>query len=43
MTGTPPRYVDAIVTERGQFPPESVVTLMRELFGDQHGGEPWEE
>jgi len=40
---TPPRYVDAIVTERGQFPPESVVTLMRELFGDQHGGEPWEE
>jgi len=40
---TPPRYVDAIVTERGQFPPESVVTLMRELFGDQQGGEPWEE
>ncbi|WP_435155103.1 ribose 1,5-bisphosphate isomerase [Haladaptatus sp. DFWS20] len=39
---TPPRYVDAIVTERGQFPPESIVTLMRELFGDQHGGEPWE-
>ncbi|MFB6221910.1 MAG: ribose 1,5-bisphosphate isomerase, partial [Halolamina sp.] len=23
---TPPRYVDAIVTESGQFPPESVVT-----------------
>ncbi|WP_227374508.1 ribose 1,5-bisphosphate isomerase [Haladaptatus halobius] len=40
---TPPRYVDAIVTERGQFPPESIVTLMRELFGDQHGGEPWDE
>ncbi|UPW01261.1 ribose 1,5-bisphosphate isomerase [Halorussus gelatinilyticus] len=40
---TPPRYVDAIVTERGQFPPESIVTLMRELFGDQQGGEPWEE
>ncbi|WP_132057896.1 ribose 1,5-bisphosphate isomerase [Halorussus amylolyticus] len=39
---TPPRYVDAIVTERGQFPPESIVTLMRELFGDQQGGEPWE-
>ncbi|MFC7167641.1 ribose 1,5-bisphosphate isomerase [Halospeciosus flavus] len=37
---TPPRYVDAIVTERGQFPPESIVTLMRELYG---GGttEPW--
>ncbi|WP_128476555.1 ribose 1,5-bisphosphate isomerase [Halorussus pelagicus] len=40
---TPPRYVDAIVTERGQFPPESIVTLMREMFGDQQGGEPWEE
>lgn len=40
---TPPRYVDAIVTERGQFPPESIVTLMRELFGDQQGGEPWDE
>jgi ribose 1,5-bisphosphate isomerase len=40
---TPPRYVDAIVTERGQFPPESIVTLMRELFGDQQGDEPWEE
>jgi len=38
---TPPRYVDAIVTERGQFPPESIVTLMRELFGD-NTGEPWE-
>lgn len=39
---TPPRYVDAIVTERGQFPPESIVTLMRELFGE-HTGEPWTE
>jgi len=38
---TPPRYVDAIVTERGQFPPESVVTLMRELFGESPI-EPWE-
>jgi ribose 1,5-bisphosphate isomerase len=38
---TPPRYVDAIVTERGQFPPESIVILMRELFGDTTG-EPWE-
>ncbi|WP_049926194.1 ribose 1,5-bisphosphate isomerase [Halopiger goleimassiliensis] len=38
---TPPRHVDAIVTERGQFPPESVVTLMRELFGESTG-EPWE-
>lgn len=38
---TPPRYVDAIVTEHGQFPPESIVTLMRELFGTDVG-EPWE-
>ncbi|MFU8866674.1 ribose 1,5-bisphosphate isomerase [Natronococcus sp.] len=38
---TPPRHVDAIVTERGQFPPESIVTLMRELFGETTG-EPWE-
>ncbi|WP_226005329.1 ribose 1,5-bisphosphate isomerase [Natrinema salinisoli] len=38
---TPARYVDAIVTERGQFPPESIVTLMRELFGETTG-EPWE-
>ncbi|MFC7046840.1 ribose 1,5-bisphosphate isomerase [Halobacteriaceae archaeon GCM10025711] len=39
---TPPRHIDAIVTERGQFPPESIVTLMRELFGEM-GTEPWEE
>ncbi|OIB57695.1 ribose 1,5-bisphosphate isomerase [Natrialba sp. SSL1] len=39
---TPPRYIDAIVTERGQFPPESIVTLMRELFGETTA-EPWEE
>ncbi|WP_373189013.1 ribose 1,5-bisphosphate isomerase [Halolamina sp.] len=39
---TPPRYVDAIVTESGQFPPESVVTLMRELFGES-AASPWEE
>lgn len=38
---TPPRYVDAIVTERGQYPPESIVTLMRELFGETTS-EPWE-
>ena len=37
---TPPRHVDAIVTERGQFPPESVVVLMRELFGESPE-EPW--
>jgi ribose 1,5-bisphosphate isomerase len=39
---TPPRYVDAIVTERGQFPPESVVTLMRELYGEGAPA-PWRE
>ena len=39
---TPPRHVDAIVTERGQFPPESIVTLMRELFGEGPT-EPWQE
>ncbi|WP_049968274.1 ribose 1,5-bisphosphate isomerase [Haloferax prahovense] len=39
---TPPRYVDAIVTERGQFPPESIVILMRELFGEGTS-EPWAE
>jgi ribose 1,5-bisphosphate isomerase len=38
---TPPRYVDAIVTERGQFPPESIVTLMRELFGESTTA-PWQ-
>jgi ribose 1,5-bisphosphate isomerase len=37
---TPARYVDAIVTESGQFPPESIVTLMRELFGEAVA-EPW--
>ncbi|MFB6354078.1 MAG: ribose 1,5-bisphosphate isomerase [Halobacteriales archaeon] len=37
---TPPRHLDAIVTERGQFPPESIVTLMRELFG-REVDEPW--
>ncbi|MFQ3318062.1 MAG: ribose 1,5-bisphosphate isomerase [Natronomonas sp.] len=39
---TPPRHVDAIVTEHGQFPPESVVVLMRELFGERVE-EPWSD
>lgn len=39
---TPARHVDAIITERGQFPPESIVTLMRELYG-QEPGRPWEK
>ncbi|MFC7323437.1 ribose 1,5-bisphosphate isomerase [Halorubrum rutilum] len=39
---TPPRYMDAIVTEQGQFPPESIVTLMRDLFGEG-AAEPWAE
>jgi ribose 1,5-bisphosphate isomerase len=38
---TPPRHVDAIATEHGQFPPESVVVLMRELFGHD-AAEPWQ-
>ncbi|WP_435333659.1 ribose 1,5-bisphosphate isomerase [Haloarchaeobius sp. TZWWS8] len=38
---TPARYIDAIVTERGQFPAESVVVLMRELFGSETS-RPWE-
>lgn len=39
---TPPRYVDAIVTEAGQFPPESIVILMRERYGTDVTA-PWEE
>ena len=39
---TPPRHVDAIVTEKGQYPPESIVSLMRELYGDVDD-EPWAE
>jgi len=39
---TPSQYVDAIVTEHGQFPPESVVMVMRELFGEHHR-QPWAE
>jgi ribose 1,5-bisphosphate isomerase len=39
---TPPRYVDAIVTERGQFPPESVIVLVRELYG-REPATPWAE
>ena len=39
---TPPRYVDAILTERGQFAPEGVATLMRELFGEGTI-DPWDE
>jgi ribose 1,5-bisphosphate isomerase len=39
---TPPRYVDAILTERGQFAPEGVATLMRELFGEGTV-DPWDE
>jgi ribose 1,5-bisphosphate isomerase len=39
---TPPRYIDAILTERGQFAPEGVATLMRELFGEGTV-DPWDE
>ncbi|WP_312909365.1 ribose 1,5-bisphosphate isomerase [Natronosalvus caseinilyticus] len=37
---TPPRHVDAIVTEHGQYPPESIVMLMRDLFGETTT-DPW--
>ena len=39
---TPASHIDAIVTERGQFPAASIVTLMRELYGPEPG-RPWEE
>jgi ribose 1,5-bisphosphate isomerase len=39
---TPPRHVDAVVTERGLFPPEGIVALMRELYGTTPT-RPWEE
>jgi len=39
---TPPRYVDVMVTEEGVFPPESIVTLMRDLYGSAPSA-PWEE
>ncbi|GAA0645692.1 ribose 1,5-bisphosphate isomerase [Salarchaeum japonicum] len=32
---TPARYIDAVVTERGQYAPESLVTLMRDRYGDR--------
>lgn len=37
---TPPRYVDAIIIECGQLPPENIVILMRELLG-KGTSEPW--
>jgi ribose 1,5-bisphosphate isomerase len=37
---TPPRHVDAIVTEHGQFPPHAIITLMRERFGETTE-QPW--
>ncbi|MEM3943877.1 MAG: hypothetical protein QXJ59_07305, partial [Thermofilaceae archaeon] len=30
---TPPRYVDAIITEKGVVAPEAVILLVRELHG----------
>lgn len=30
---TPPRYIDAIITERGVVAPEAVLLLIRELYG----------
>jgi ribose 1,5-bisphosphate isomerase len=39
---TPPRYIDATVTERGQLPTENIVMVMRELSVDGPT-EPWQE
>jgi translation initiation factor 2B subunit (eIF-2B alpha/beta/delta family) len=38
---TPPQHLDAIVAERGQCPPEGIVTLLCELFGEATV-RPWE-
>ena len=37
---TPPERVDAIVTERGVFPPDEIGVLVSELYGDVPA-EPW--
>lgn len=31
---TPPEYVDLIITERGVFPPQGVILLMKELYDE---------
>ena len=31
---TPPEYIDLIITERGVFPPQGVVLLMKELYDE---------
>ena len=30
---TPPEYVDLIITERGIFPPQGIILLMKDLYG----------
>ena len=32
---TPPEYVDLLITERGLYPPQGVVLLMKELYGEE--------
>ena len=31
---TPPEYIDLIITEKGIFPPQGIVFLMKELYGE---------
>jgi ribose 1,5-bisphosphate isomerase len=31
---TPPEYIDLLITEKGLYPPQGVVFLMKELYGD---------
>jgi ribose 1,5-bisphosphate isomerase len=31
---TPPEYVDLIITEKGVYPPQGIVFLMKELYGE---------
>lgn len=31
---TPPEYIDLLITERGLYPPQGVVFLMKELYGE---------
>jgi ribose 1,5-bisphosphate isomerase len=31
---TPPEYIDLIITEKGIYPPQGIVFLMRELYAE---------
>lgn len=34
---TPPEYIDLIITEKGIYPPQGIIFLMRELYADSGG------